>query len=83
MKRLNLLNLHLAHELAAKSVDDTGDGGSGTLADEVEIEHALYSSRLHATVDILVSKITPDIEHRAPTIRSILSCCERESVPGG
>lgn len=42
--------VHLADELTTESVDDTGYGRSGTLADEVEIEHALHSSWLHAAV---------------------------------
>lgn len=43
-------SLHLADELTAKGVDDTGDGGSLALADEVEVEHSLHSSRLHTAV---------------------------------
>jgi hypothetical protein len=42
--------VHLAHELTAKCVDDTGDGGGLAFADEVEIEHALDGSWLQ-TVD--------------------------------
>lgn len=42
--------VHLAHELATEGVDDTGDGGSGTLADEVEVKHTLDSTGLHTTV---------------------------------
>ncbi|KAI6751769.1 hypothetical protein HG531_006465 [Fusarium graminearum] len=42
--------VHLADELAAKGVDNTGDRGLGSLADEVEVEHALDGSRLE-TVD--------------------------------
>ena len=41
---------HFADELTPKGVDDTGYGGGGTLADEVEIQHALHSSRLQTTV---------------------------------
>jgi hypothetical protein len=41
---------HLADELTAEGVDDTGDGRGGALADEVEVEHALHGSRLHTTV---------------------------------
>lgn len=40
--------VHLADELATEGVDDTGDGGGGTLADEVKVEHALHGSGLHA-----------------------------------
>lgn len=42
--------IHLAHELTTEGVDDTGDGGSGTLADEVEVKHTLDSPGLHTTV---------------------------------
>ena len=42
--------VHLANELATEGVDDTGDGGSGALADEVKVEHALHGSGLHATI---------------------------------
>ena len=40
--------LHLLNELTTESVDDTSDGWSGALADEVKVEHALHSTRLHA-----------------------------------
>ena len=42
--------VHLAHELATKGVDDTGDGGRLALADKVKVEHALDSSRLQTAV---------------------------------
>lgn len=42
-------NVHLADELATKSIDDTSNGRSGSLADEVEVEHALDGPGLHAT----------------------------------
>ncbi|KAI6762874.1 hypothetical protein HG530_008854 [Fusarium avenaceum] len=42
--------VHLADELTAESVDNTGNGGLGSLANEVEIEHALDGSGLK-TVD--------------------------------
>jgi len=42
--------VHLAHELTAKSVDNTCNRGSRALANEVEIEHALNGSWLE-TVD--------------------------------
>lgn len=45
--------VHLANELATESVDDTGHGGSGTLANEVKVEHALHGSGLHATMPLL------------------------------
>ena len=38
--------VHLAHELTTECVDNTGNGGSCALADEVEVEHALDSSWL-------------------------------------
>jgi len=41
--------IHLADELTAKSVDDAGNGRSGSLANEIEIEHALDSLWLHTT----------------------------------
>lgn len=40
---------HLAHELASKGVYYARDRGSGSLADEIEIEHALDGSWLQAT----------------------------------
>ena len=40
--------VHFAHELTTESVNNTSDGGSGALADEVEVEHALNSSGLQA-----------------------------------
>lgn len=43
------MDIHFAHELTAKGVDDTGDGRGGTLADEVEVEHSLNGSGLHTT----------------------------------
>ena len=42
--------VHLGDELAAESVNDTGDGWGFTLADEVEIQHSLDSSWLE-TID--------------------------------
>ena len=42
--------VHLADELTTEGVDDASNRGSGTLADEVEIEHALDSTGLQ-TVD--------------------------------
>ena len=41
--------IHLTDELATEGVNDTSNGGSGPLADEVEVEHALHGSRLHTT----------------------------------
>lgn len=43
----SLCNLHLAHELSSECVDDTSNGRSLPLADEVEIEHTLHSLGLH------------------------------------
>lgn len=42
------LSLHLADELTTESVDDTGDRGLLTLADEVEVKHALDGLGLHS-----------------------------------
>lgn len=42
--------LHLADELASESIDDSCHRRGLALADEVEIEHALHSTRLQATV---------------------------------
>lgn len=42
--------VHLADELATKGVDDAGDGGRLSLADEVKVQHALDGSGLQ-TVD--------------------------------
>lgn len=40
--------VHLADELATESIDDTRHGGGLTLANEVEIQHALDGSGLHS-----------------------------------
>jgi len=42
--------VHLADELATEGVDDTGDRGNLSLADEVKVKHALDSLGLQ-TVD--------------------------------
>ena len=42
--------VHLAHELSSECVDDAGNRGGFALADEVEVEHALYGTGLKATV---------------------------------
>jgi hypothetical protein len=42
--------IHLANELATKSVDDTSNRRCATLANEVEVEHALHGSGLHTAV---------------------------------
>ena len=80
--------VHLAHELTTEGVDDTGDGGGGTLADEVEVEHTLDSTGLHAAVDrsipghhlflwwLCAGKTTNgSVQEKKLTIRSIVSCC--------
>lgn len=43
--------LHLADELTAESVDDTGDRRLLALADEVEVKHALDGLGLHSAVE--------------------------------
>lgn len=40
--------VHLADELSAEGVDDARNGWCGSLADEIEIKHALHSSWLKA-----------------------------------
>jgi len=45
--------VHLADELAAEGVDDTGDGRLLALADEVEVKHALDGLGLHSAVAIV------------------------------
>lgn len=40
--------VHLADELTTESIDDTGDGRGGALADEVKVKHALDGTGLHA-----------------------------------
>jgi hypothetical protein len=47
------MNVHFAHELTAESINDTGNGRSLALADEVEVEHALDSSWLEAAVKMV------------------------------
>lgn len=46
-------SLHLADELAAEGVDDTGDGRLLALADEVKVKHALDGLGLHSAVAIV------------------------------
>lgn len=41
---------HLADELATEGVDDTGNGRSLALANEVEVEHTLHRLGLEAAV---------------------------------
>jgi hypothetical protein len=66
----NDLYAHLADELATEGVDDTGYGGGLALADEVEIEHTLHSSRLQTAVKRI--RLTKFCEHfrRKETILS-------------
>jgi hypothetical protein len=45
--------LHLGDILATECVDDASDRWCFALADEVEVEHALHSSRLKAAVLLL------------------------------
>ena len=47
-----LANAHFANELAAKGVDDAGNGGRLALADEVEVQHALYRTCLEAAASL-------------------------------
>src|ERR1700709_754323 len=63
---LQSANLHLAHELAAKGVDDAGHRRSLPLADEVEIEHALHSSWLETAVHRHVRKVANVAIFREP-----------------
>lgn len=54
--------VHLTDELAAEGVDDARDGGHGSLADEVEVEHALDGAGLHAvdeTSGFVVEEVVP------------------------
>jgi hypothetical protein len=46
-------SLHLADELTAEGVNDTGDGRLLALADEVEVKHALDGLGLHSAVAIV------------------------------
>ena len=73
---------HLADELAAEGVDDTGDGGSLALADEVEVEHALDGLGLHAAVVVLDGMVVAGRELVRLTRRNISSWggreCEKE-----
>ena len=45
--------LHLADELTAESVDDTGDGRLLALANEVEVKHTLDGLGLHSAMRLL------------------------------
>jgi len=72
--------VHFADKLAAKGVDDAGDGGGLALADEVEVEHALDSARLHAAVPI----VRPNVEMPGRVILDEASrLLVEESVGGG
>jgi hypothetical protein len=46
-------SLHLADELTAECVNNTGDGRLLALADEVEVKHALDGLGLHSAVAIV------------------------------
>ena len=46
----NRLNTHFANELTSERVNNTGYGRRLALANEVEIEHALHSTRLETAV---------------------------------
>lgn len=55
--------LHLADELTAESVDDTGDGRLLALANEVEVKHTLDGLGLHSArglLDLFSSSISRD-----------------------
>ena len=45
----SLQHSHFADELTAKCVDDTSDRRGFALADEVEVQHTLDSTRLQTT----------------------------------
>lgn len=70
------LQLHFAYELTAEGVNDAGDGGSVSFADEVEIEHALHCSGLKAAANICQSRSMQAIP-AVRTIQNILTCCGR------
>lgn len=58
-------HVHLAHELATECVDDTSNGRSLALADEVEVEHTLHSLGLKTTVLVLArALVASDSLHR-------------------
>lgn len=78
LQQIKGIFLHLANELATKSVDDTSNRRSATLANEVEVEHALHGSGLHTTVITISPAIDPVCSQETLTIRSISSCCGRE-----
>jgi len=71
--------VHLADELTAEGIDDTGHRGGGTLANEVKVEHALHSSGLHATAELVNLRSCMVRCSRVLTIRSIVSCCGKGS----
>lgn len=53
---------HFADELTTEGVDDTGNGRSATLADEVEVEHTLHSAGLHSAVSGQLTFLQREIE---------------------
>src|ERR1700712_696749 len=61
--------VHLADELDTECVDDAGDGGSLSLADEVKVQHALDGSGLQA-VDEASSLVTEESVLRQRAERS-------------
>lgn len=64
------MDIHLADELAAESVDNASNRRGAALADEVKVEHALHSSWLHSAV---VSSHQYFLSHqRSPTYHYLL-----------
>ena len=67
-------HVHFADELAAKGVNDTSHRGGFPLADEVEVQHALNSTRLKSTVqDVRIHRLLTPIPVQL-TRQNIVSC---------
>jgi putative heme iron utilization protein len=79
--------IHLANELATKSVDDTSNRRCATLANEVEVEHALHGSGLHTVYEasrlVVEESVSERREHSAGGFEASDVVIGVESAIGG
>lgn len=73
--------VHLADELTAECVNDTCNGGGFSLADEIEVEHALYGSWLE-TINKTSRLVVEECVFGAWAQRSA-GCCKTADVVVG
>lgn len=73
--------VHLADELAAECVDDTGNGRRLAFADEVEVEHALHSLGLQAVHE--ASRLVVEEHVLSRWAHWPAGCCEAADVVVG